>query len=201
MMRSLTLPMLLLGLVACGDRAQAPEAAPAASTTTATGASAAPPAPGALVADGVIGFGGFGPAAFGAREEQVRMAWGRDLGEAKPESPDGCYYLMPQPVPDAGPPVAFMFEGARFVRMDVDVAGIQAPGGGAVGMDADGIRQHYGARVEARPHKYVQGGQYLRVPADDGSAGVLVFETDAGGRVQRWRVGVPPQVDYVEGCS
>jgi hypothetical protein len=28
-----------------------------------------------------------------------------------------------------------------------------------------------------------------------------VFETDAGGTVTEWRAGVPPQVDYVEGCS
>ncbi|HWI23748.1 MAG TPA: lectin, partial [Lysobacter sp.] len=31
--------------------------------------------------------------------------------------------------------------------------------------------------------------------------GVLVFETDAAGKVTAWRAGVPPQVDYVEGCS
>jgi hypothetical protein len=30
---------------------------------------------------------------------------------------------------------------------------------------------------------------------------VLLFATDADGRVNEWRIGVPPQVDYVEGCS
>jgi len=29
----------------------------------------------------------------------------------------------------------------------------------------------------------------------------LLFETDAAGKITRWRVGVPPQIDYVEGCS
>lgn len=199
MLRVLTLPMLLLGLAACGDRSSAP--APVAEATPAAAESAPVAAQAPVVAAGVIGFGGFGPAAFGASEEQVRMAWGRDLGEAKPETPGGCYYLMPQPVPDSGPPLAFMFEGGKFARLDVDAAGIQAPGGGAVGMGADEIRQRYGARVQVQPHKYVEGGQYLRVPADGGGAGVLVFETGADGRVERWRIGVPPQVDYVEGCS
>ena len=31
--------------------------------------------------------------------------------------------------------------------------------------------------------------------------GALVFETDTQGRVTHWRAGVPPQVDYVEGCG
>ncbi|TQC57293.1 lectin, partial [Pantoea dispersa] len=34
-----------------------------------------------------------------------------------------------------------------------------------------------------------------------GQSGVLVFETDAAGKVVAWRVGLPPQVDYVEGCG
>ena len=41
----------------------------------------------------------------------------------------------------------------------------------------------------------------LRVSAPDGGNGALVLELDAEGRVDEWRVGVPPQVDYVEGCS
>ena len=34
-----------------------------------------------------------------------------------------------------------------------------------------------------------------------GIIGVLLFETNAEGNVASWRIGVPPQVDYVEGCS
>ncbi len=207
MKRALTLSMLLLGLAACGERAQAPVPAVPAAAPSPPEASVSPAAPApavtadALVAPGVIGFQGFGPAAFGANEEQVRMAWGRDLGQARPESPGGCYYLMPQPVPPAGSPLAFMFEGDQFVRLDVEAAGVQAPGGGAVGMTADEIRQRYGSRVQVQPHKYVEGGRYLRVPADGGGAGMLIFETGADGRVVRWRIGLPPQVDYVEDCS
>jgi hypothetical protein len=58
----------------------------------------------------------------------------------------------------------------------------------------------YGERVESQPHKYVAGGSYLRVAAPQGES-ALLFETDAQGTVTRWRVGVPPAGDYVEGCG
>ena len=93
-----------------------------------------------------------------------------------------------------------MIENGRFVRYDVGNADMVAPGGGKVGLTGDEIRALYPGRVEARPHKYVEGGQYLRVPASEGS-GWLVFETDAAGRVTSWRAGVVPQVDYIEGCA
>jgi hypothetical protein len=95
---------------------------------------------------------------------------------------------------------AFMFEGGRFVRYDVGTTKETAPGGGRVGMDAARVRALYGERVTSQPHKYVAGASYLRIAAPQGDS-ALVFETDAQGRVTRWRVGVPPQVDYVEGCG
>ena len=38
-------------------------------------------------------------------------------------------------------------------------------------------------------------------PFVDGSDEPLVCETDEGGTVTEWRVGVPPYIDYVEGCA
>lgn len=201
----------LLALAACGGRDDARDAAsPEPSLATAPPAPASPasrdaaspvaPATSAMPAPGAIGFNGFGPAPFGATEEQVRMAWGADLGGMKPDQPDGCYYLMPQPRSTGGYRVAFMFEGGRFVRMDVDVPDIEAPGGGKVGMTDPDIRRLYGARVQVQNHKYVEGGHYLRIP-DEAGPGVVLFETDASGLVTGWRIGQPPQVDYVEGCS
>ena len=73
-------------------------------------------------------------------------------------------------------------------------------------MDADVIEKLYPGRVEVQPHHYLyeEGGKYLRIKSRDGENGVLLFETDGkgnGAKVTEWRVGVPPQVDYVEGCS
>src|SRR4249919_3855064 len=165
---------------------------PAPATTTMTDAGPRP-------AEGAITFAGFGPAHWGASEEQVRQAWGKDLDGA-PSEPNGCYYLFPAPRTEGGYRFAFLVEGGRFSRLDVRVPDIAAPGGGRVGMTTAQIHDLYKGVAEQK-HKYVEGAMNLRAMDPDGGPGIAVFETDAGGKVTAWRVGVPPQVDYVEGCS
>lgn len=152
-------------------------------------------------AEGTITFAGFGPAAFGATAEAVRQAWGGDLGDAQPSEPGGCYYLIPQPLGAEGFRTAFMIERDRFVRIDVRDASVTAPGGAKVGMDGDEVRALYADRITEQPHKYDPDGRVLRVTDAGGGEAALVFELDGGGRVDQWRIGMPPQVDYVEGCS
>jgi len=160
-----------------------------------------PRSSGPMPAAGAIGFEGFGPATFGSNEEAVRMAWGKELGGDRPGEPGGCYYLFPQPRPETGYRLGFMIEGDKFSRIDVDTADIVAPGGGQVGMSAAEIQALYTGRIQEWNHKYVEGGKYLRIKDSAGGRGMLVFATDANGKVTEWRLGVPPQVDYVEGCS
>jgi hypothetical protein len=153
-------------------------------------------------AEGTITFQGFGPARFGGTQEDVRMSWGGDLGDAEPEQAGGCYYLIPQPVGTDGFGTAFMIEGDKFVRIDVRRDDVTAPGGGKVGMTKAQVSALYPG-IEAQLHKYTDG-QYLRIKDAGGGNGVLLFETDGKGddaKVTAWRVGLPPQVDYVEGCS
>ncbi len=142
-------------------------------------------------------FDGYGPVRFGMTEAEVLEAWDGTL--RNDGAGEVCHYLQPD---DENPTAHFalMIENGRFVRYDVGNADMVAPGGGKVGLTGDEIRALYPGRVESRPHKYVEGGQYLRVPASEGS-GWLVFETDAAGRVTSWRAGVAPQVDYIEGCA
>ena len=210
----------LTTLAGCGDRTvpatspqttTAPAAAPVeeSATTTSPGTMPAPAeedASGSLrvdaPAEGTITFRGFGPANFGATQEKVRMAWGGDLGDARPDAPGGCYYLIPQPMGSDGYRTAFMIEGDKFARMDIRRNDVAAPGGGKVGMTRAQIASMY-AGIEEQPHKY-SDGLYLRIKDPTGGSGVLLFETDGKGddaRVTEWRIGVPPQVDYVEGCS
>lgn len=59
----------------------------------------------------------------------------------------------------------------------------------------------YGEGVEERQHKYIDGASYLRIADPDGGDGVLLFETGETGLVTGWRIGVEPQVDYVERCG
>ena len=143
-------------------------------------------------------YDGYGDMRFGMDEAAFGQAWGGELKGA-PGQDSSCFYKTPKWAKQSAE-VAFMFEGGRFVRYDVGTAKDTAPGGGKVGMSEARIRTLYGARVEAQPHKYVDGAKYLRIAAPQGD-GVLVFETDAQGNMTRWHVGVPPQVDYVEGCS
>ncbi|HEX8391202.1 MAG TPA: hypothetical protein VF665_02500, partial [Longimicrobium sp.] len=94
-----------------------------------------------------------------------------------------------------------MTEAGRVVRLDVDSSTLATAEGARVGDPETRIRQLYAGRVTEGPHKYVPGGKYLTVrPADADTTHLLVFETD-GGRVTRFRAGLRPQVEYVEGCS
>jgi hypothetical protein len=158
-------------------------------------ASALLPPPGS----GLAQFDGYADLRFGMNEAELRQAWRGELS-GPPAASGDCRYLSPasQAVPAD---LAFMVENGRFVRYDIGTRTLEAPGGGRAGMSADRVRALYAGHVEERPHKYVEGGANLRVTDPAGSDGVLVFEVDPDGEVTRWRAGLPPQVDYVEGCS
>lgn len=197
-MRQLAAVACVLLLAACGNGE--PPATPASATTAASEPAAAASAAStdSQVPATLARYDGYGDLRFGMDEPTFAKAW---QGELKRLGPPGetCFYQTPKWVKTPSD-FAFMFEGGRFVRYDVGTAKEAAPGGGKVGMDSAQIHALYGARVSELPHKYVPGAKVIRVTAPQGT-GVLVFETDAQGRVTRWRAGVPPQVDYVEGCG
>lgn len=207
----LLIPMLIATVLAgCGERTPAvPEpAAPAPEAPGRTEASmprppVAEPAPaadvGMLPAPGTITFAGFGPAAFGSDEESVRMAWGKDM-EGAPSEPGGCYVLAPAPRGEPPFRFGFMLEGGKFSRIDVRIDAIPAPGGGKVGMSMTEIVRLYPG-AEETPHKYTPGARTLRAKDPAGGGAALVFEIGTEGVVVAWRIGVPPQVDYVESCG
>ena len=210
-MRAGIIPLIVLSLAACKAPAPAepvaekPAQAAPVVPVEATPAEPAAPATGSLhvdlPAEGAISLAGFGPAKFGATAEEVRMAWGGDLGDAKPSEPGGCYYLIPATQPKRGYKIAFMIEGDKFVRIDAASGEIVAPGGGKVGMDEAELQKLYHGALQSMPHKYVEGGHYLWVAASGVAPSKLVFETDENGKATEWRIGLTPQVDYVEGCS
>lgn len=200
----------LLVLAACAKPEPAPAETPAATAPAADPAPVVEPAPApadpvpvaAKNDPAVINFEGFGPAKFGTDEEQVRMSWGRPL-EGAPNGTDGpgaCYYLYMDPRPEQGG-IAFMFEGAQFVRYDVDSPMHVAPGDLAVGMTAADVEARFPGRVESQPHKYDPTGRYLIVSPEDGGDNRLLFEVDGAGVITEWRIGRQPQVLYVEGCA
>lgn len=162
------------------------------------------PMPPADAPDGdrdLAGWDGYDALRFGMDEAALRKAWGGELKADTPMEGNTCTHLYPAWAEPAQ--LAFMFEDGRFVRYSVEDDTFLAPGDGRVGMASAQIDALYPGQVERQPHQYTDG-EYLRIKAPGAGSGVLVFETDAkgeAGKVTQWRVGLPPQVDYVEGCS
>lgn len=162
----------------------------------------------------VINFEGFGPAKFGGNEESVRMSWGRPLLASTPAVGATCYYLYKEPTPALNKThqrgIAFMFEDGQFVRYDIDDTSFVAPGDIVVGDPLDKILSVYKTftpkiLTEVQPHKYIEGAKTVIVSeaelTETRKTAKLIFELDAQDKVIQWRIGIAPQVYYVEGCS
>lgn len=195
-----------LSLAGCKPEAPAPDAAPSAAEAPAADAAASVPemaAPAipetAPSSDTQASFAGYGDMKLGSTVDEAKAAWGGEL-DGKPSEGSTCYYLTPKWVKKASD-FAFMAEDGKFVRYDVGTGKEAAPGGGKVGMGTEELQKLYHGALQSTPHKYVEGGHYLSIAASGVAPSKLVFETDAAGKVTAWRVGLTPQVDYVEGCS
>ncbi|WP_266170428.1 lectin [Dyella subtropica] len=189
----MAIALLAAGLAACSAGEPAPQAsAPPAPVTAATpSASVTPPLAPAT-------YEGYGDMRFDMDESTFRKAWGGDLKGQSPAAGSTCTYLYPTWV-KAPAEIGFMFEGGKFVRYDVTTTKETAPGGGMVGMEKARLLSLYAGKTQEQPDKYVPGASTLRVAGDD--HGVLLFEIGTEGKVNKWRVGIPPQIDYVEGCG
>lgn len=199
--------LLALSLAACSP---GPDATPERAAPTA-GAPANPATDGSVSTDADLAtaspvdtrpdsparLDGFGAVALGASVEDVRNRFGAPLQGEVPN--DECHYLRPQKETPEGP--FLMIEGNQLVRYDVRGPAIVAPGGGRVGMTLGELQKLYPERADVGPDKYDPQAQHLRVrPAQEGQ-GIIDFALGADGKVASWRVGMPPQVDYVEGCG
>lgn len=206
--------LLAFALSAC-DAERAPDAADAPPAAADAADPAAPPpldqpaeevppatAPmpdaGPAADPGLAHWDGYGDMRFGMSAQEATQAWDGELERLGGEG-DPCYFLVPESVAVPAD-LAFMIENDRFVRYGTESGALTAPGGGRRGMGADEIKALYAGRVDEMPHKYVEGGKYLNIASGQGD-GKLVFEVGSDGKVTEWRVGVPPQVDYVEGCG
>ncbi|MCH6482436.1 MULTISPECIES: lectin [unclassified Pseudoxanthomonas] len=202
----LPIVMVVTLLSACQrEEARAPAVEPQTTATSTPMAEA--PAPTPAVDDTAAPAGpvsqasflGYGDMKLGSTIEEARAAWGGELNGAPMEGTT-CHYLWPKWITRPAD-FAFMMEEGKFVRYDVGTDKETAPGGGKVGMSVDELQKLYGGALKASPHKYTQGGQYLAMDAGDVAPTQLIFEADANGKVTAWRVGLSPQVAYVEGCS
>jgi len=109
---------------------------------------------------------------------------------------EGCAYVTARGAPHG---VRFMVEGGRIVRVDVTEGATATVEGARVGDSERRILELYPA-ARRTPHKYEEGSFYLVVLAADDTLSRYLFETN-GAAVTRYRAGLFPQVEYVEGCG
>ncbi|MEO6172024.1 MAG: lectin [Arenimonas sp.] len=202
--KKVMLPICLVLLAACKPAADAKDQTTVQAETRTVATEMAPAVSETSTAindPAIIYYEGFGPATFGANEETVRMAWGKPLETTKPQKGASCYYLFPEMNPDLKRGIGFMFEEGKFVRYDVQDASQIAPGNFKVGDAATDIKTAFAGRIEETPHKYIAKEFILTVTPEDQSPSRLIFEIGEDGKVMSWRIGMPPQIFYVEGCG
>lgn len=138
-----------------------------------------------------------GPVRAGMTLAQANIALGGTL-DVRPGLAE-CDYVRPRTTPRH---VAFMVEKGRISRIDIrDSSDIATTTGARIGDTEARIKSLYPGRVTSQPHKYTDGRYLIVTPANPADSGFrIVFETD-GTKVLRYRSGIRPAVEYVEGCS
>ena len=107
-----------------------------------------------------------------------------------------CDWVRPDAAPDS---MLFMVVSGQLVRVDVTGGNTATSQGARVGDTENRIRSLYPAATRG-PHKYTDGAYLTVTSGGADSTSKIIFETD-GERVTRYRAGIAPPVDYVEGCS
>ena len=163
------------------------------------GESASAPAPAPPVPDRQAGEWEVTPEGIGA------LRAGMSLDEAKivmrgnlivPAKLEQCDYVKLRNAPTG---LLVMVEKDAISRIDVTSGTVATVEGARIGDTEEKIKSLYQGMVAVQPHKYTDG-HYLVVTPKDAGENRIVFETD-GKKVLRFRSGLRPAVEYVEGCS
>ena len=139
----------------------------------------------------------FGPVQFGMTVQAAEGALGVKLTKDNAGDDESCRYYTPA---TGFKGVSFMTSAGVIVRVDIwNGSNIATDAGARIGDTEQRVRMLYKGRVRVKPHAYTAGGHYLVVSGANGKA-QMVFETDHG-KVESYRAGREPEVEYVEGCS
>lgn len=105
-----------------------------------------------------------------------------------------CYYLRPKDTKEA---VGFMVVSEIIQRIDVDTPQITTEQGARIGLGFEVVEALY-PNSKRKPNFYSYPIPDLIVKLSDES--VAIFE-QGNGRVTRYRVGIMPAIEFVEGCQ
>lgn len=144
-----------------------------------------------ITADGLCGV------RFGMSAEEAKAAHERglhDMGDSAVGEEQACYYLGPQ---RGNYDVGYMVVDGSVQRVDIRAPGVATAQGVEVGMPATAVEGLY-QEIERQPNKYTDRDNLIIQLQGDAK---LIMETDEAGNISTYRVGLPPAVDYVEGCS
>lgn len=168
--------------------------------TVDTSAMAPLPAPDARKQPAVVGVTeyGYGPLRAGMTYDAANAALNGALKPAAGANLAECDYVKWEGGPQG---LLVMVDEGKIGRVDVIDSTVASAAGARVGDTEEKIQSLYPGRVTVSPHKYTDG-HYLTVRAANAadSMNILVFETEHG-KVTRFRGGIRPWVEYVEGCS
>jgi hypothetical protein len=141
---------------------------------------------------------GVGPITAGMTIEEASTAVGATLTSRDSIPGSSCkYYRWPN-----GPAgVLIMGVDNRIARIEVVEPTVPTNEGIRVGATSERVKEVYAGRIVESPHKYTNGTYLTVTPTGAADASYrIVFETDSG-KVTRFRAGLLPAVEWVEGCS
>ena len=206
---------LWLALASCGGSAaedtvassEPTEATTVATTIATTTTSTEPttttttePAP-SLTAESNVTLRALGPVVIGMSVEEAATASGLELsGEFDPEISDTCYYVSPDATMKG---VSFMVFEDIIARIEIEEPStVTTRSGAGIGTTKDELLEMYPDNLQDANEAVFDGVAVGFVPNDDSDADYRIFfELDEDDVVTRFRVGVKPAVDFIEGCS
>lgn len=106
-----------------------------------------------------------------------------------------CYYLNDT---SGEYKFGFMVEGGKVLRVDVRTPDIPTDLGAKVGMTRDQVLKLY-PNATTQPNKFTPEIADIVVQGKNGAKTVFLFTQDQ--KLDNYRAGISPGVDYVEGCA
>lgn len=134
---------------------------------------------------------------FGMTADDARAAHQSGLynmGDSGTGDDQACMYLGPQ---QDNYDVGYMLVDGTVQRIDIRAPGVATGEAVQVGMQAGAVEGIY-PDLERQPNKY---SEYDDLIVQLSGEAKLIMETDENGLIASYRIGLPPAVDYVEGCG